>query len=97
MALLHERRHDVGTAVVGGVAIEPVYEGELQGRSLGCDVQSFDEDGRPLIDEVGELVVTQPMPSMPLYFWKDPGGERLREAYLSITTAPSPPRGEEVS
>ncbi len=75
---------DVCTAFVGGVALEPVYEGELQGRSLGCDVQAFDEDGRPLVDEVGELVITQPMPSMPLYFWNDPGGERLREAYFEM-------------
>jgi acetoacetyl-CoA synthetase len=75
---------DVCTAFVGGVALEPVYEGELQARSLGCDVQAFDDAGRPLIDEVGELVITQPMPSMPLYFWNDPGGERLREAYFEM-------------
>jgi acetoacetyl-CoA synthetase len=75
---------DVCTAFVGGVALEPVYEGELQGRSLGCDVQAFDEAGRPLVDEVGELVITQPMPSMPLCFWNDAGGERLREAYFEM-------------
>jgi acetoacetyl-CoA synthetase len=75
---------DVCTAFVGGVALEPVYEGELQGRSLGCDVQAFDDEGRPLVDEVGELVITQPMPSMPLYFWNDPDGERLREAYFEM-------------
>jgi acetoacetyl-CoA synthetase len=75
---------DVCTAFVGGVALEPVYEGELQGRSLGCDVQAFDEAGRPLVDEVGELVITQPLPSMPLCFWNDPGGERLREAYFAM-------------
>jgi len=75
---------DVCTAFVGGVPLEPVYEGELQGRSLGCDVQAFDEAGRPLVDEVGELVITQPMPSMPLRFWNDPGGERLREAYFAM-------------
>ncbi len=75
---------DVCTAFVGGVALEPVYEGELQGRSLGCDVQAFDDEGRPLVDEVGELVIAQPMPSMPLYFWNDPGGDRLREAYYEM-------------
>jgi acetoacetyl-CoA synthetase len=75
---------DVCTAFVGGVALEPVYEGELQARSLGCDVQAYDDAGRPLVDEVGELVITQPMPSMPLYFWNDPGGERLREAYFEM-------------
>ena len=75
---------DVCTAFVGGVALLPVYEGELQARSLGCDVQSFDERGRPLIGEVGELVITQPMPSMPLFFWNDPDGTRLREAYFEM-------------
>jgi acetoacetyl-CoA synthetase len=75
---------DVCTAFVGGVPLEPVYVGELQGRSLGCDVQAFDEDGRALVDEVGELVITQPMPSMPLFFWGDPDGERLREAYFEM-------------
>ena len=75
---------DVCTAFVGGVPLEPVYVGELQGHSLGCDVQAFDEDGRALVDEVGELVITQPMPSMPLFFWGDPEGERLREAYFEM-------------
>jgi acetoacetyl-CoA synthetase len=75
---------DVCTAFVGGVPLEPVYEGELQGRSLGCDVQAFDEDGNALVGEVGELVITQPMPSMPLRFWNDPGGERLHEAYFDM-------------
>jgi len=75
---------DVCTAFVGGVPLEPVYEGELQGRSLGCDVQAFDEDANALVGEVGELVITQPMPSMPLYFWNDPDGERLREAYFEM-------------
>jgi len=75
---------DVCTAFVGGVPLLPVYEGELQARSLGCDVQSFDEDGRALVGEVGELVITQPLPSMPLYFWNDPDGARLREAYFEM-------------
>ena len=75
---------DVCTAFVGGVPLLPVYEGELQARSLGCDVQSFDEQGRALIGEVGELVITQPLPSMPLFFWNDPDGERLREAYFEM-------------
>jgi len=75
---------DVCTAFVGGVPLLPVYEGELQARSLGCDVQSFDEDGRPLVGEVGELVIAQPLPSMPLFFWDDPDGARLREAYFEM-------------
>jgi acetoacetyl-CoA synthetase len=59
-----------------------VHLGELQARALGCDVQAFDPDGRPLIGQVGELVITQPMPSMPLYFWGDDDGSRLRESYF---------------
>jgi acetoacetyl-CoA synthetase len=62
----------------------PVYEGELQCRALGCAVEAFDEQGRAVVDEVGELVITEPMPSMPLCFWGDPDGERLRESYFSM-------------
>jgi acetoacetyl-CoA synthetase len=80
---------DVCTAFVGGSPLLPVYEGELQCRALGCAVESWDEQGRSLIDEVGELVVTEPMPSMPLFFWgdrtgEDGIGERLRESYFSM-------------
>jgi acetoacetyl-CoA synthetase len=75
---------DVCTAFVGGCALEPVYEGELQARSLACDVQAFDEQGRSVVDAVGELVIVQPLPSMPVAFWNDPGGERLREAYFDV-------------
>jgi acetoacetyl-CoA synthetase len=75
---------DMCTAFVGGVPVLPVYEGELQARALGADVQSWDPDGKPLIGEVGELVVTQPMPSMPIYFWADQDGERYLDAYFSI-------------
>jgi acetoacetyl-CoA synthetase len=73
---------DVCTAFVGGTPWKPVWEGELQGRALGCDVRAFDEDGNSVIDEVGELVIIQPMPSMPLFFWGDDDGSRLREAYF---------------
>jgi len=82
---------DVCTAFVGGCPILPVYEGELQARALGCAVQAFDEQGHSVVDEVGELVITEPMPSMPLYFWgEDPpdqaghGGERYRESYFAM-------------
>jgi acetoacetyl-CoA synthetase len=75
---------DMCTAFVGGVPLLPVYEGELQARALGADVQSWDPDGKPLVGEVGELVVTQPMPSMPIHFWGDEDGERYHEAYFSI-------------
>ena len=73
---------DLCTAFVGGCPIVPVYEGELQARSLGAAVESWDPEGRPLVGEVGELVVTKPMPSMPLYLWNDPDGERYRESYF---------------
>jgi acetoacetyl-CoA synthetase len=74
---------DVCTAFVGGCPLLPVYRGELQGRSLGADVHAFDEDGNEVVGAVGELVITQPMPSMPIYFWNDPDGERLRESYFA--------------
>ncbi len=73
---------DVCTAFVGGVPTLPVHRGELQARSLGADVQAWDEDASALVGEVGELVLAQPMPSMPVFFWGDCGGERLREAYF---------------
>ncbi len=74
---------DVCTAFVGGVPTLPVYEGELQGRALGAKVEAFDERGRPVIDRVGELVLTEPLPSMPTGFWNDPDGSRYRESYFS--------------
>jgi acetoacetyl-CoA synthetase len=75
---------DVCTAFVGGVPTLPVYRGELQARSLGCAVEAWDESGQPVIDQVGELVLTEPMPSMPLFFWNDPDGERLRASYFDM-------------
>jgi acetoacetyl-CoA synthetase len=73
---------DVCTAFVGGVPTLPVYEGELQGRALGAAVEAFDEAGTSVVGEVGELVLTEPMPSMPLYFWGDDDGSRYRESYF---------------
>ena len=73
---------DLCTAFVGGVPLLPVRSGELQARSLGAKVEAYDEEGNSLVDEVGELVITEPMPSMPLYLWNDPEGERLRESYF---------------
>ena len=73
---------DLCTAFVGGCPLLPVYEGELQARSLGAAVEAWDPEGRPLIGEVGELVITRPMPSMPLYLWNDADGERYRESYF---------------
>ncbi|HXY27068.1 MAG TPA: acetoacetate--CoA ligase, partial [Acidimicrobiales bacterium] len=75
---------DMCTAFVGGVPVLPVYLGELQARCLGCAVEAWNPSGRPLIDEVGELVITRPMPSMPLFLWGDPSGERYRESYFSM-------------
>jgi len=73
---------DVCTAFVGGCPVLPVHLGELQARALGADLHAFDEHGRAVVDQVGELVLTQPMPSMPLRFWGDDDGSRLREAYF---------------
>jgi len=75
---------DVCTAFVGGVVTLPVYLGELQARGLGCAVEAWDIEGHPVIDEVGELVITEPMPSMPLFFWGDADGARYRESYFSM-------------
>jgi acetoacetyl-CoA synthetase len=73
---------DVCTAFVGGVPLLPVYRGELQGRALGAKVEAFDEQGISIIDEVGELVITEPMPSMPLFLWGDGDGSRYRASYF---------------
>lgn len=73
---------DLCTAFVGGTPLLPVYRGELQARALGAAVEAWDEDGNSVIDEVGELVVTEPMPSMPVYFWGDPEGSRYRASYF---------------
>ena len=73
---------DVCTAFVGGVPVLPVHRGELQARALGCAVAAWDEQGREVIGEVGELVLTAPLPSMPVAFVGDPDGARLREAYF---------------
>jgi acetoacetyl-CoA synthetase len=75
---------DLCTAFVGGVPTLPVYEGELQARALGAKVEAFDEDGNALVGQVGELVLSEPMPSMPISFWGDDDGSRLRESYFSM-------------
>ncbi|HVW47268.1 MAG TPA: acetoacetate--CoA ligase, partial [Solirubrobacterales bacterium] len=73
---------DVCTAFVGGVPTLPVHRGELQARALGAAVESWDPEGRPLVGEVGELVITEPMPSMPLFLWGDADGSRYRGSYF---------------
>ncbi|MFL1378656.1 MULTISPECIES: acetoacetate--CoA ligase [unclassified Nocardiopsis] len=75
---------DVCSCLVGGTPTLPVYEGEIQSRALGMAVASWDPDGKELIGEVGELVVTRPAPSMPVFFWGDEDGERLRDSYFSM-------------
>jgi len=75
---------DLCTAFVGGVPLLPVYRGELQARALGAAVEAWDEDGKAVVDEVGELVVTEPMPSMPVSFWGDTDGGRYRASYFEM-------------
>jgi acetoacetyl-CoA synthetase len=75
---------DLCTAFVGGVPLLPVHAGELQARSLGMKVEAFNDKGEPVVDEVGELVITEPAPSMPIYLWNDPKGERYRESYFDV-------------
>jgi acetoacetyl-CoA synthetase len=72
---------DTCTAFVGAAPTLPVWLGEISGPTLGSAVAAFDEDGHPVVDEVGELVITEAMPSMPVSFWNDPDGSRLRAAY----------------
>ena len=73
---------DFAAALVGDAAWLPVYAGEMSGRALGCHVESWDPEGRPVVDEVGELVIVSPMPSMPLRIWGDDDGTRYAEAYF---------------
>ncbi len=75
---------DVCTPFVAGCPTLPVYSGEIQCRCLGAKVEAFDEQGNSLVGQVGELVVTEPMPSMPLYFWGDGDGSRYRESYFGV-------------
>lgn len=75
---------DVCTAFVGGCPIRPVYEGEIQCRALGCALYAWDEMGEPVVDGVGEMVITKPMPSMPIYFWNDSAQQRYRESYFEM-------------
>lgn len=73
---------DVCSGFVGGNPLLPVYEGEIQCRLLGCKVEAFNDNGQPVRGELGEMVILKPMPSMPIYFWNDPGNERYRKSYF---------------
>ncbi|MDA1036057.1 MAG: acetoacetate--CoA ligase [Chloroflexi bacterium] len=75
---------DMLTAMVAATPTLPIYAGEMQCRALGCKVESYDDAGHPLIDEVGELVITEPMPSMPVHFLNDPDRTRLHESYFDV-------------
>jgi acetoacetyl-CoA synthetase len=75
---------DVCSAFVGGNPLLPVYAGEIQCRALGCKLEAFNENGQAVADEVGEMVITQPMPSMPIFFWNDPEFKRYHESYFEM-------------
>jgi acetoacetyl-CoA synthetase len=75
---------DVCSAIVSGCPMLPVYRGEIAGRCLGVDTAAFDLDGNEVVGELGELVIRQPMPSMPVRFWNDPGDERYRSSYFDM-------------
>ncbi len=75
---------DLAGAFLTGLPTLPVYEGEMQCRALGLKVEAYDDDGRSVIGEVGELVCSEPFPSMPLQFWNDPGDARYRESYFEM-------------
>ncbi len=73
---------DMCTGFVGPCPLLPVHAGEIQCRCLGARVEAYDHQGRPVVDQVGELVITEPLPSMPLYLWNDDGDRRYRESYF---------------
>ncbi|MEZ5008293.1 MAG: acetoacetate--CoA ligase [Chitinophagales bacterium] len=75
---------DVCSGFVGGNPYDPLYKGEIQCRLLGCDLQAWDENGSAVIDQLGEMVITQPMPSMPIYFWNDEHNERYQASYFEM-------------
>ncbi|MGH3648730.1 MAG: acetoacetate--CoA ligase [Micromonosporaceae bacterium] len=75
---------DLCTGFVGGAPLLPVYAGEISGRCLGAKVEAYSPEGKPLVGELGELVISAPMPSMPVGFWGDDDGSRYREAYFDV-------------
>jgi acetoacetyl-CoA synthetase len=85
---LHFNSSSGGTDINGcfftGSPIQPVYAGELQGPGLGMKVKAYDEKGRPVFDQQGELVCEAAVPPMPLYFWNDPAGKKYRDAYFGV-------------
>ena len=73
---------DINGCFAGGVPVQPVYAGELQAPGLGMKINVYDENGKPIVDTLGELVCEMPAPSMPLYFWDDPDNRKYLEAYF---------------
>ncbi len=73
---------DVCSAFVGGSPLLPVYAGEIQCRMLGCKIEAWDVNGEAVYDQLGEMVITQPLPSMPIYFWNDIDNERYIKSYF---------------
>ncbi len=75
---------DVCSAFVGGNPLLPVYSGEIQSRALGCKLEAYNEDGQPIVEQMGEMVITKPMPSMPIYFWGDANFKKYTESYFEM-------------
>jgi acetoacetyl-CoA synthetase len=73
---------DVCSGFVGGNPYDPVFAGETQCRMLGCRLEAYKEDGTPVTNQLGEMVITEPMPSMPVYFWNDPGDVKYHASYF---------------
>jgi acetoacetyl-CoA synthetase len=73
---------DICSGFVGGSITLPVVKGEIQCSLLGCDLDAIDEEGRSIQDELGEMVIKKPMPSMPIYFWNDEGNKKYRASYF---------------
>ena len=77
---------DVCTAFVGGVPMYPVFSGEIQCRALGVSLYAYDDNGNSVVDELGEMVIDKPMPSMPIYFWNDDNNTRYKASYFEHYT-----------
>lgn len=75
---------DICGPIVGAAPIVPVYFAEMSNRCLGVSVFAFDEKGEPVVNEMGEMVITKPLPSMPLFFWNDPNNEKYLESYFDV-------------
>lgn len=73
---------DVCTAFVGGCPTQPVYKGAIQCRALGCSMKAYNESGEEVLNQLGEMVIDQPMPSMPVYFWNDEDGSKYKSSYF---------------